>query len=321
MAVIMGNELKKVEEIVESVFDQSLEEVTIPARHIFKYAGRRLRPLLTLLACTACGGRLKDAFAPAAGLELVHSAFLIHDDIIDDDTMRSSMPSAHAVYGEELAMTAGDYLLVSGIDMVGATMPPSKAKPAMGTISKAARLANEGQALGIVMQRLTNVKEDDYLTMVEYKTGALISAAAEIGAIIAGASAQKRKALAEFGRNLGIAFHLHKDLINVTKKNVKGERPWGLDIREGKRTLMIVKCLENPASNAELTMALGKLDASDDEVEDIISIMKEVGALKYTEQKIKEYRTAAKTALKAVPKSKARSLLERIADTGVEEGF
>ena len=268
-------------EEIESALDRVLAEDAGPAgtvrramRHAVLGGGKRLRPLLTLAVCRACGGRTEDALLPAAALELVHAYSLVHDDLpaMDDDALRRGRPTVHVVFGEAAAILAGDALLTLAFELLathpqGATLALRRAE-AVAAVARAAGVSGMvgGQQADLDAERVAPESLDpERLRWIHaHKTGSLLGAAAEVGALHAGWDAGRREPLGRYGRALGLAFQIADDILDATaSQEALGKTP-GKDARAGKATYPLLFGVAESRRMAEEQMeaALAELRAA-----------------------------------------------------------
>lgn len=223
--------------------------------------GKRLRPIFAFEFCRLCGRDWKDAAPFAAAVEMIHTYSLIHDDLpcMDDDDLRRGKPTNHKVYGETLAILAGDALQPEAFRLIA----QATGLPAESRIAAVEVLANaagaDGMVAGQVLDTLCDVRDEAGLTQLDrLKTCAMISAAAELGCVAAGMNAEKRRQAREFGDGLGLAFQLRDDILDVTGAREVFGKPIGSDKAEGKVTLVDVKGLEQCQRGVEQYTARAK---------------------------------------------------------------
>ena len=325
----MEDQVKRIEAVMNKLVPESIEpEVLAKAtRHLLEAGGKRLRPCLTLIACEAVGGKAEDAIETAAALELLHTFTLIHDDIMDKDEFRRNVKTVHTVWGEPVAIIAGDALFAKVFEAVAANarrlkLPANRVVELFDTVSKASFEICQGQALDMLFEERKDIGEKEYLKMVSGKTGALIEASTKIGALLGRGKPEQVRALAEYGRLIGIAFQIHDDVLGVVGEEKKFGKPIGSDIREGKRTLIIVRALETaPSSRKKIASVLGKRKASKAEIKTAIKMLKDTGAIDHATKKARELVAKAKSRLDVLPDSKAKRFLLELADFTVEREF
>ncbi|MCD6330763.1 MAG: polyprenyl synthetase family protein [Thermoplasmata archaeon] len=277
--------------------------------------GKRLRPLIACLACEAVGGNFVKALPLAVALELIHTFTLVHDDIMDKDEERRGMPSVHVKFGENTAILAGDTLFAKAFEVASAIKNAEIAKKILRNLSIMAKEICEGQQLDIEFEEMKYVEENQFLEMIEKKTARMFEHAAMGGAIIGEGNEKEVKALQKYGKNLGMAFQIWDDCLDVIGKDIG--KPVGSDIREGKKTLLYIYAYEK-AENKDWLKYYGKEDASDEEVQKIIKFFEVIGAIKYAKEKARKYAKEAIDALKILPESEAKKELIKLAEFAVE---
>lgn len=321
---------RKVEKEIDKWFPRDVEPevLTMASRHLLEAGGKRLRPCLALLSCEAVGGRVEDAMEAAAALELLHNFTLIHDDIMDRDEFRRNVKTVHTIWGEPVAIIAGDALFAKVFEAVAANakrldLPSDRVVELFETVSRASFEICQGQALDMLFEGRDDISETEYLKMVSSKTGALIEASTKVGALLGNGRPRQVKALAEYGRLAGIAFQIQDDVLGIVGEREKFGKPIGNDIREGKRTLIVVHALEAaaPKDRAILLRSLGNKRASEAEIVAAIEVLKRAGAVGYAVDKARELVASAKSKLKALPDSRAKQLLLELADFTVTREF
>jgi len=214
-----------------------------PVKYILSIGGKRLRPVLALMACNLFSDKVDDAVLPATGLEVFHNFTLVHDDIMDQAPLRRNFPTVHNKYNINQAVLSGDVMAFVANDCF--LQAPAKHMPKVFRIfNKAAIEVCVGQQLDIDFEKAKIVSQEEYLRMIELKTAVLLAASAKIGAIIGGSDEKNSKILYEFGRNLGLAFQIQDDLLDsYGDAKVFGKSPGG-DIIANKKTFLLVRAFE-----------------------------------------------------------------------------
>lgn len=281
--------------------------------------GKRFRPLMCLLAAEAVGGSPKKALPAAAAIELFHNFSLIHDDLEDDSQLRRGKPCLHIMYGMPLAINAGDGLFMLVWNAVFSLDAPAEKKlKAQQLLNRAFTRVLEGQGIELNwhQQKSWNIKEADYFRMVRGKTGALISASCEVGAFLGGGTPKQQKALADFGLAVGVAFQIQDDILNVAGNVEKYRKEIGGDIREGKRTLMVIHALNHctPEEKRKLISILDAPDNSPQETQWAISLLRKYRSIEYASQQAKDIVAKAKAELTVLKKNEASRKLLQMAD-------
>ncbi len=286
--------------------------------HLIRAGGKKLRPVMVILSCEAVGGRAEDALKTAASMELIHTFSLIHDDIMDKDEMRRGKPSVHMLWGEPMAILAGDTLFSKAFETVLDTntenISPKRIVNALKTVVDSCIKICEGQALDISFEGNLDVREEEYMTMIYKKTAALIAAATKAGAILGGGTEEQIEALAEYGRLVGLAFQIQDDYLDVVSNEDDIGKPVGSDIVEGKMTLMVVHALAY-ASEDDKERLISILQANNEDlVDDAIGIFNKYGSIEYSRDIAHTNIKTAKELLNVLENSEAKKSLELIAD-------
>ncbi len=253
-------------------------------------SGKRIRPTLSLLACEALGGDVKAALPAAAAVELVHNFSLIHDDIQDGNSERHNRPTVWWVWGPAQAINAGDGMhalaRLALLRQTGEGMSPERTLKAVGLLDQACLRLCEGQYLDLTYQERVDISQDAYFTMVEGKTAALISCAAELGAVMSSVEEPVERAIAQFGAKLGTAFQIRDDILDLWGQQDTG-KPLAGDILNKKKSLPIVYAIEN-ASGAE-RRTLGdvyfKRVMEPEDIDKIIEVLETLGAREFCQAK------------------------------------
>lgn len=297
-----------IEELLPVKHPRGLYEAS---RHLVDSGGKRLRPSMLLLAAQAAGGEAQ-ALAPAAvSIELVHNFTLIHDDIMDNADVRRGRPAVHKIWGQSGAILAGDTLYSKAFQVLGMTAAsPERILAAMNMLSRTCTAICEGQWLDMEFESRERVTEQEYMEMIEKKTGVLYGASAGMGAILVGASPEVVGAMDEFGRLTGIGFQLQDDVIDLmTPARVSGKRQGG-DLIEGKKTLIMIHAFANDV----VVPVFGRKDASEEEISRSISILQESGSIDYARSRAEEMVVRGKRALDVLPSSPAKETMLELAD-------
>ncbi|MDE1798069.1 MAG: polyprenyl synthetase family protein [Candidatus Micrarchaeota archaeon] len=278
--------------------------------------GKRFRPMLALSCARAVGGTPADALPAAAAIELFHNFTLIHDDIEDDSQLRRGQPCLHIAHGLPLALNAGDGLFMM-VWRAALRIRSSHAAAAQEQLLSAFTAVLEGQAIELNWHHSNSwdIGEKDYLRMVGGKTAALVEASCSVGALLGGGSPAQQKALARFGRSTGIAFQIQDDVLNLVGEVEKYQKEIGGDIREGKRTMMVLHALPRLASSdaQKMRSILGSQSADQSQIQWCVEQMKSAGSIDYASRYARRLVDGALKDLRTLPPSEARDELEAVA--------
>lgn len=237
--------LKKIidKALVNLAYNTEAERLIEPVRYVLSMGGKRLRPVLALMACNLFSDKIDEAIIPVTGLEIFHNFTLVHDDIMDQALMRRNMQTVHSKWNVNQAILAGDVMAFISYECFLQT-PSHLLSAVLRTFNKAAIDVCMGQQLDMDFEKATVVAQGEYLKMIELKTAALIAASAKIGAMFGGAGEKDAEILYEFGRNLGIAFQIQDDLLDVYGDTKTFGKISGGDIVADKKTFLYVKAME-----------------------------------------------------------------------------
>ena len=318
--MILGNYstdiTKTIEEEVGIITPDNLAEASV---YLTRAGGKMLRPALTLITAEAVGGNRDSAVKTAAAIELIHTFSLIHDDIMDKDDMRRGMPSVHKVWGEDLAILAGDTLFSKAFEIIitskGTTSEQNN--KALATVADACVKICEGQALDMGFEERFDVDEEEYMEMIFKKTGALIAAATKAGAIMGGASDEIIEAMYEYGRLIGLAFQIQDDYLDIAADEETLGKPIGSDIAKGKMTIIAIRGVAGDESGRFLEI-LKDENNSDAEIAEAVEILNECGAIEYARNLAQESVVKAKEVLEVLDDSESKQILSDIADFVLE---
>jgi geranylgeranyl diphosphate synthase type I len=276
--------------------------------------GKRLRPILCLLACEAVGGDVEVALPAAVAIELIHNFSLIHDDIEDDSPTRRHRPTVWALWGVPQAINCGDGMFAAAILKIGALrdrgVPASRVLDAERILVDTCLALTEGQYMDMTFEVSTKVDIDRYLLMIQNKSAALISCAAQLGALLGGADPETVRACAQFGENLGMAFQVIDDILGVWGAEDVTGKSASTDILARKKSLPVVYAL----ADAELRAIYAQDEMEADDVAQVVAILEREGARDFAERVAGEYSTAALDRLEqASLAAPARQAIEDLA--------
>lgn len=277
---------------------------------ILNATGKHVRPILVLLTAKACGNVSDNAISSAVLLELLHTATLIHDDVIDETKQRRGVPSLNAIFDNRISVLVGDYILSTALIRSIHTGDLR----IIGIISNLGRDLSEGEIKQLETAEESILDEQCYLQVIFKKTATLLSACMEIGAISAGATDEVISLCRSIGKNLGYCFQIRDDIFDYFNE-VQIGKPTGNDLREGKVTLPLLYALRQGGeeTNRYRKMILTK-DFTEENISALISFAKKQGGIAYAEQRMQEYYLAAIEQLQQLPKSAARQSLLELAD-------
>lgn len=299
--------MEAVNRLILSRSDSPVDMVPEVANHLLDSGGKRLRPMLTIASAQAFGGSGENEIRFAAAVEFMHNATLLHDDVVDESTMRRGRPAARTIWGNQASVLVGDFLLGQAFLM----MVESKDLDALGVLAKAASVIAEGEVFQLAKAGDLETTAEDYEKIIHAKTATLFEAATEVGAMAGGADPIARKALAAYGRELGMAFQLVDDVLDYGGARGTLGKNTGDDLREGKMTLPVILALAagTDEEKALIASVLGKPEAGEGDVDAVVSIFNRYGTLRDTMAKAERHAEAAREALADLPASVERDIL------------
>ena len=309
---LVRNDLERCNRAIVERMDSPVALIPQLAAHIVAAGGKRLRPLLTLAAARMCGYQGQRHVNLAACVEFIHTATLLHDDVVDESLLRRGLASANAVFGNQASVLVGDFLFARAFQL----MVEDGSLRVLAILSRASATIAEGEVLQLVTQNDLSTPEDRYLEVIQGKTAALFAAACEVGAIVAETSAAEERALADYGANLGIAFQLVDDALDYAADQATLGKTVGDDFREGKITLPVLTAYAAGDSSARAfwRRTIEESEQTDADLEHALNLMARCGAIETTVSRAARFADAAKAALSEFPPSAFRAALLGVAD-------
>jgi octaprenyl-diphosphate synthase len=319
LLTMFGDELQQVEQVIVDHMKSATDLIPTITEHLIGAGGKRLRPLLTLSAARMAGYKGHDHIIMAAAVEYMHTATLLHDDVVDDSDMRRGQPTARNLWGNQASVLVGDFLLGQAFRM----MVVAKSLPALDILSSAAAVIAEGEVMQLAAMNNAQVSEDSYLDIIDAKTAALFAAAAEVGGVIADAETAERKALAAYGRNLGIAFQLIDDALDYGSVNRILGKNIGEDLAEGKVTLPVILAYYrgDKAARAFWEKVVTKPSNDPTHLEQALKLMAETDALNDTVERARHYGDKAKDAIALFAADDVQKTLIRLVDFCIARAY
>jgi octaprenyl-diphosphate synthase len=304
-------ELKIFQEVFKSTMRSKVGLVDTIARYIVRQKGKKIRPILVLLSGKLCGGPTPGTYRAAALVEILHSATLIHDDVVDGADTRRGFASINAIWKNKVAVLMGDYLLSRGLLL-------SLEKDDfyfLKILSDAVRRMSEGEILQIEKSRRLDINEETYLKIISDKTASLLATCCEVGAASATADRRHWERMKGFGENVGMAFQIRDDLLDyVGRRNIIG-KPTGLDAKDKKLTLPLIHSLGNsPRRDRNEILQIIKNKSRRGGSAKILEFVKAYGGIDYAIGKAEDYSKLAREQLRHYPDSPAKDSLLRFVD-------
>jgi octaprenyl-diphosphate synthase len=295
LSQLLGSELDRVNQLIVERMQSSVELIPQLAGHLVASGGKRLRPMLTLGCARLCGYDGSRHIALAAAVEFIHTATLLHDDVVDASDLRRGRDTANAVWGNKPAVLVGDFLFSRSFEL----MVADGSLRILEILSRTSSVIAEGEVLQLMTQNDLQTTEDSYLEVVQAKTAELFAAASRIGAVMAERPREEEEALDRFGRNLGIAFQLVDDMLDFSARQTELGKCIGDDFRDGKVTLPILVAFGrgDDEERAFWRRALEEMDQRAGDLEQAIELVERRGALAETLSRARAYGATAIDAL------------------------
>ena len=311
---IVSNDLQEVNNIIIDNIGNEVPLIKDLSKHILASGGKRIRPMVTLLSSNLCNYSGKNHLFLAACVEFIHTATLLHDDVIDESKVRRGVATANDVFGNKTSILVGDFLFSRAFEL----MVQNGSKKILEILSKASSTIAQGEVLQLTTINDSNTSKELYMKIIKNKTASLFSAASEIGAILSEEEYTIQKSLKVYGEKLGIAFQLVDDALDYVGTSAL-DKNIGDDFREGKMTLPVIISLE--ASNLEeksfWIKTIENLDQSSNDLNKAIELINKYNGISSTLALAKKYSMEAIKSLEIFPQSEAKLALESLASIAV----
>lgn len=296
---IIAQDMRDVDLVIARRLDSSVPLVGQVSRYIIAAGGKRLRPALLLLVCGALGYTGQQRFNMAAVVEFIHTATLLHDDVVDDSAMRRGNATANETFGNPASVLVGDFLYSRAFQM----MVDAQNMRIMEVLADATNVIAEGEVLQLMNMHNAELDESAYLQVIRSKTAKLFEASARVGALLSGASSDLENACAEYGQALGTAFQVIDDVLDYTGNSELLGKNLGDDLREGKTTLPLIAAMQRGSENERLIIKCAIENGDTTKLEEVVRIVKGTGALDVTRQAANAEAARAISAAKRLPVS------------------
>jgi octaprenyl-diphosphate synthase len=313
LAALLTDDMAAVDtQIARHMASEHAPRISEVTAHLVEAGGKRLRPMLTLAAARLCNYNGQNHIHLAAAVELIHTATLLHDDVVDESQQRRGRPTANLLWDNKSSVLVGDYLFSRSFQL----MVETGSLPVLDTLANASATIAEGEVLQLSAASNLATDETIYLQVVRGKTAALFSAATKVGGVIANASDEITQALYDYGDALGISFQIVDDLLDFNGTATSLGKNTGDDFREHKLTLPVIKAvaLADAEERAFWERTIEKGDQQEGDLEHAIVLMTKHNTLEATRQDALEWAGKARAALAIVPKSELRNLLIDLSD-------
>ena len=317
LKALTANDMTRVNQVITDHLASDIVLINQLSQHIILSGGKRLRPMLVILAARACGYHGdKDALL-AAVVEFIHTATLLHDDVVDDSDMRRGQETASSIWGNEAAVLVGDYLYSRAFQM----MVKAESMEIMRLLADTTNTIAQGEVQQLLNVNDAETTEANYLNVIYGKTACLFEAATHIGAILAGSDQDTRRCFLDYGRHLGIAFQLIDDALDYTSSTDELGKNVGDDLAEGKPTLPLIYIMQNGTDEQKSLVRKAIEDGNAEDFQAIHAAIQQSGALDYTLSAARQQADLARQAIAGNRDSVSQQALLFLADYAVERRF
>jgi octaprenyl-diphosphate synthase len=316
VAALVGKDLAAVEAEIERELRSPVPLIQEMGDYIAGAGGKRLRPILLLLAARVADYHGSRAVRLACVVELLHTATLIHDDVVDAAPLRRGRPSANAQWGDDASVLVGDHLYSKSFSL----LVRDNDRGVMETLARSTVSMTEAEVFQLQLKRSGLTSEADYMRIITQKTASFMSACCRIGALLGGLPPAQTEALTRYGLDIGIAFQIFDDALDFTADQARLGKAIGADLREGKRTLPLIAMLERvePAEAERVRAALRRRTLDPADIADIRRLVLEHDGVEYARARAQAFAQAAKADLEAFAPSDERETLSLVADFVVD---
>jgi octaprenyl-diphosphate synthase len=307
-------DLAAVDEVIRARLKSTVPLVDQIAEHIIGGGGKRLRPLLVVLSARACGASGQPHIEAAGFIEFIHTATLLHDDVVDGSSLRRGRDTANEVFGNQASVLVGDFVYSRAFQM----MASLKSQRVMEIMAEATNMIAEGEVLQLMNAHDPETTEQRYLEVIYRKTARLFDAGAEVAAVLAAATPEIQKALSAYGRRLGTAYQLVDDVLDYRSNPAERGKNLGDDLAEGKPTLPLIHALKHGTESQREAIRQAIEQGGLAQLDPVVAAIETTGGLEYTSQLAQREAAAALSALAPLPASPYKEALNALARFAVE---
>ncbi|RVU34763.1 polyprenyl synthetase family protein [Hwanghaeella grinnelliae] len=316
---LVGEDLQRVNQHILTNMQSPVALIPQLASHLIAAGGKRLRPMLTLASANLCGYTGTRHIGLSACVEFIHTATLLHDDVVDESELRRGQESANAVWGNQASVLVGDFLFSRAFQL----MVADGSLQVLKILSDASAIIAEGEVLQLMTANDPQASEEAYLEVIRSKTATLFAAASRVGAVVADRPNIQEEALESFGMNLGIAFQLIDDVLDYSAKQAQLGKTVGDDFREGKVTLPVILAWRRGSEEERdfWRRTIERLDQTEDDIETAIGLMTKHRSLNDTVERARHYAAIAKDSLGIFPDGDMKAAMLEVVDFCVERAY
>ncbi len=310
---LVAADMQAVDDFIRARLHSEVVLVRQVAEYIIQSGGKRLRPMLVLLSARACGYEGVQHHALAAVIEFIHTATLLHDDVVDESDLRRGRATANAMFGNAASVLVGDFLYSRAFQI----MVSVQSLPVMAVLADATNVIAEGEVLQLLNVHNADIDEADYLRVIQYKTARLFEAATQLGAMLAQVAPPQEAALAAYGRHLGTAFQIIDDVLDYSGDAAVIGKNLGDDLAEGKPTLPLIYLLKQGSAAQQALVRTAIEEGGRGQFEDILAAVQGSGALAYARAAAAREVDAARQAIAVLPEGPYTQALHDMASYAV----
>ena len=314
---LTDSDMLRVNQVISDDLDSEVVLINQLSQHIILSGGKRLRPMLVILAARACHYQGEEDALLAAVVEFIHTATLLHDDVVDDSKMRRGQQTASTIWGNEAAVLVGDYLYSRAFQM----MVRAQSMAIMDLLANTTNVIAQGEVLQLLNVHDADTSEASYQQVIYAKTACLFEAAARIGAMLGKVDSNREQALQAYGKHLGIAFQLIDDALDYSAQSDELGKNVGDDLAEGKPTLPLIRAMEVGNDRQRRLVRDAIKTGNIDTLDDIRQVIEETGSLQYTIEQAQSAAAAARNAVAGLDASEYRQAMMFLADYAVERSY
>jgi octaprenyl-diphosphate synthase len=317
--MLVAADMRRVNQLIVARLDSPIRLIPEVAGHLVAAGGKRVRPMLTLISAQLCGYRGQRQIQLAAAVEFIHTATLLHDDVVDQSELRRGLATANAIWGNKPSVLVGDFLFARAFQL----MVEDGSLEVLGILADASAVIAEGEVAQLMTANDPETTEASYLRVVSAKTATLFAAAAQIGGLIAQRPRAESDALRDYGQNLGIAFQLIDDVLDYSAREVVLGKSLGDDFRDGKITLPVVLAFARGSAEERRfwQRTLAQVEQQEGDFGNAIELLHRHGALADSVARAARYGDAARRALEAFPPSQPKQALVDLVDFCIERAY
>lgn len=314
---LVGEDLSATDRFIISQLESKIPLVREIIEYVLTCGGKRVRPMILLLSARALNHHANQHIDLAAAVELIHTATLLHDDVVDNSTLRRGHDTANTIWGSDASVLVGDFLYSRAFQIV----VDQRHMPIMEIFAKSTHFIAEGEIMQMINRKNPDTTEEFYFDVIERKTAKLFEVASQFGAMVSTESEPEIRALRDYGRHLGLAYQLIDDALDYAQNAEQTGKNVGQDLSEGKTTLPLIHAMRK-SKGADLELLRNAIkEGSSAELQNILGIIESTDAIKYTSDTAKHHAAHAREALAIIPSTPYRKALEELSDFVVERSY